>query len=203
MNLQAVIIPVKKHEGLRHLIRATMPLETTPDTPTSYASGFGDFVIQDAFKFSKEGATTEWGVGPLLVAPTATADALGAGKWQIGVAGIIVQLLRGGSIVSGILTWQTDFAGDPARPGTNLVTFQPDIALALGTTGFYLSTSPIWTFDLVNNNYLIPFSIGFGKVMEVDKTIVNVTFEPQITIYHKGVQPTAQIFLGLTLQWKR
>jgi len=91
MNLQAVIIPVKKHEGLRHLIRATMPLETTPDTPTSYASGFGDFVIQDAFKFSKAGATTEWGVGPMLVAPTATADALGTGKWQIGVAAVVVQ----------------------------------------------------------------------------------------------------------------
>jgi hypothetical protein len=43
-----------------------------------------------------------------------------------------------------------------------------------------------------------------GKVFMTGKTIVNVTAEPQITVYHKGEQqPTTQLFLGLTLQRKR
>jgi len=203
-NMQGVIIPTSRHADLYHLIRITMPVITTPATPTSYASGFGDLVLQDAFKFSKANAKTEWGVGPLLVAPTATSDALGAGKWQAGVALVMIRLFKGGSIFGGILTWQTDFAGDSARPGTNLATFQPDMAFALGSTGFYLSSSPIWTFDFENDRYLIPFSLGFGKVMELDKTIVDVTIEPQITVYHMGEQrPSAQLCLGLTLQWRR
>ena len=204
LNLQAVIIPVKRHVDLYHIIRVTMPVVTLPATPATYTSGFGDLVLQDAFKLSRAGAKTEWGAGPLLVAPTATSDLLGAGKWQAGAAVVVIRLLEGGSIVGGLLTWQTDFAGDDARPGTNLATFQPEVALALGATGFYLSSSPIWTFDFQNNRYLIPFSIGFGKVMELGKTIVNVTFEPQFSVYHKGEQqPTTQLFLGLTLQWKR
>ncbi len=92
----------------------------------------------------------------------------------------------------------------PARPNTNLATFQPGIALALGQSGFYISSSPIWTFDFENGRYLIPFSIGIGKVMKIGKTIVNVTAEPQFTIFHEGEQqPAVQFFVGLTLQWKK
>jgi hypothetical protein len=202
LNLQAVI--TGPFGGLFHLLRATLPVLTVPASLTSYASGTGDLVIQDAFKFSGERAKTEWGVGPLIVMPTATDDLLGAGKWQAGASFIIIRLLEGGSIVGGLLTWQTDFAGNKDRPGTNVGTFQPEIALALGTSGFYVSSSPIWTFDFENNRYLVPFSLGFGKVLELDKTIVNVTFEPQVTVYHKGEQqPSVQLFFGLTLQWRR
>jgi hypothetical protein len=204
LNLQAVIIPVKRHLDLYHIVRVTLPVVTAPVTPTSYESGLGDLVLQDAFKLSRAGAKTEWGVGPLLVAPTATSDALGAGKWQAGAAIVVIRLLEGGSVAGGLLTWQTDFAGDSARPGTSLVTFQPQIALALGATGFYISSSPIWTFDFFNDRHLIPFSVGFGKVMEIGTTIVNVSFEPQISVYHKGEQqPATQLFFGFTLQWKR
>jgi len=201
-NLQLVV--TGPFTGLFHLARTTLPVLTAPATSTSYVSGLGDLVFQDAFKFSKETARTEWGVGPLVVMPTATDELLGAGKWQAGAAFIVVRLLSGGSIAGGIVTWQTDFAGDRERPGTNFLTFQPDVALALGPSGFYISTSPIWTFDFENDRYLIPFSLGFGKVLEIDKTIINVTAEPQVTVYHKGEQqPSFQLFLGLTLQWRR
>jgi hypothetical protein len=204
LNAQYVLIPVRRHYRLHHLIRATLPIVTAPDGPTAYASGLGDFTLQDAFKFSKENATTEWGVGPLIVMPTATSDALGAGKWQAGVAGVVVRLLSGGSVTGAAVTWQTDFAGDSSRPGTNFATVQPMIALAIGASGFYISSSPICTFDFENQRYLVPFSLGFGKVFMVGRTIVNVTAEPQITVYHKGEQqPAFQAFLGLTLQRKR
>jgi hypothetical protein len=79
-----------------------------------------------------------------------------------------------------------------------------NIALAIGQTGFYISSSPIWTFDFENDRYLMPFSVGIGKVFMVGKTIVNVTAEPQVAVYHKGEQqPAFQAFFGLTLQRKR
>ena len=203
-NIQGVLIPLRRHFDLFHIVRVTLPVATVPGDSGLSKSGLGDLVIQDAFRVSRMSARTQFGVGPLLVLPTATATALGAGKWQAGVAAVVVFVLPGGSVVEGLVTWQISFAGDASRPNTNLATFQPGIALALGQSGFYISSSPIWTFDFENGNYLIPFSIGIGKVMKISKTIVNVTAEPQFTIFHEGAQqPAVQFFVGLTLQWKK
>lgn len=204
LNIQGVLIPRRRHFDLFHIIRATIPVSTVPVDSVTYESGLGDLVIQDAFRLSKMSSGTQFGVGPLLVIPTATSTALGAGKWQAGVAAVLVFALPGGSVVGGALTWQISFAGDASRPNTSISTFQPTVALALGQSGYYLSSSPIWEFDFTNGTYLIPFSIGFGKVMKVGKTIVNVTAEPQFTVFHHGgPAPSVQFFIGLTLQWKK
>ena len=204
LNTQFVLIPTRRHEHLYHLVRATLPVLTAPDGSNGYASGLGDLEIQDSFKLSKLGSKTEWGLGPLLVMPTATSETLGTGKWQAGAALVVVRLLEGGSVVGFAATWQTDFAGDSSRPGTNFSTVQPELALAIGTSGLYISSSPIWTFDFENHRYLVPFSLGVGKVFKVGKTIVNVAVEPQVTVYHKGEQQaTMQLFFGLSLQRKR
>jgi len=203
-NIQGVLIPFRRHFDLFHIVRATLPISTVPGASGTSVSGLGDLSVQDAFRISRMAASTQFGVGPLLVIPTATSTALGAGKWQAGVAGVVVFVLEGGSVIGGDVTWQISFAGDASRPNTNLATFQPSVALALGQSGYYISSSPIWTFDFENDRYLIPFSIGIGKVLMLGKTIVNVTFEPQFTIFHKGAQqPTVQLFAGLTLQWKK
>jgi len=204
LNIQGVLIPRRRHFDLFHIIRATLPVSTVPVDSVTYESGLGDMVIQDAFRISKLSARAQFGVGPLLVIPTATSTALGAGKWQAGVAAVLVFTLQGGSVIGGAVTWQTSFAGDASRPKTNLSTFQPSVALAIGQSGYYLSSSPIWLFDFENGNYLIPFSIGVGKVMKLGKTIVNVTAEPQFTVFHSGgPTPAVQLFVGLTLQWKK
>lgn len=203
-NIQGVLIPFRRHFDLFHIIRATLPVSTVPADSGTYESGLGDLVIQDAFRLSRMSATTQFGVGPLLVIPTATSTALGAGKWQAGVAAVVIFTLKDGSVLGGVATWQMSFAGDADRASTNVATFQPSVALALGQSGYYLSTSPIWEFDFENGTYLIPFSIGIGKVVKIGKTIVNVTAEPQFTVFHSGEPvPTFQFFTGLTLQWKK
>lgn len=204
LNIQGVLIPRRRHFDLFHIVRATLPVSTVPVDSGTYESGLGDLVIQDAFRVSRMSAGTQFGVGPLLVIPTATSTALGAGKWQAGVAAVVVFTLKGGSVIGGALTWQMSFAGDASRPNTNLSTFQPTVALALGQSGYYLSSSPIWEFDFASGTYLVPFSIGVGKVMKIGKTIVNVTAEPQFTVFHHGgPTPAVQFFIGLTLQWKK
>lgn len=204
LNIQGVFVPIRRHFFLNHIIRTTMPVVTTPVVAAGSQSGFGDFNVFDAFKLSAPEAKTEFGVGPLLVIPTATDDALGAGKWQLGAAGVIIRLMEGGSVAGALITWQTDVAGDADRQDTNLLTFQPNLALTIGRTGFYFSSSPIWTFDFENDTYLIPFSIGFGKVLTAGGAIVNVSTESQFSIYHHGEpQPSLQIFAAMAVQWKR
>jgi len=185
----------------RQIIRMTLPVSTVPSSSGESVSGLGDFNVFDAIVLSPDGSTQQYGVGPLLVIPTATTDETGSGKWQAGVAGVYVSALPGGSMLAGLLTWQTDFAGDSDRSHTNFLTAQPIGIFQVGG-GIYLRSSGLWTRDFENNRTLIPFGLGVGKVFRMGKTVVNAFAEPQFTIYHKGDgQPAFQLFSGINLQW--
>jgi hypothetical protein len=187
----------------RQIIRATIPIATAPTGPGQYRSGLGDFSIFDAIKLTPDGSKTDFAVGPLLVAPTATNSVLGAGKWQAGVAGVAIHPMAGGSILGALVTWQHSFAGDQDRPSGHLASFQPIGTFGIGG-GYYVRSAPLWVFDFGNNKYLIPFGLGFGKVFKVANTIVNAFVEPQFTVYHKGEgQPSFQLFMGINLQWAK
>ena len=185
----------------RQIIRATIPFQTSPAGLLEYDSGIGDVNVFDAILVTPQDASTMIGVGPLIVIPSASPDSLGAGKWQAGAAAVLVKPMPGGSMFAGLVTWQTDFAGDEDRPGTNFLTAQPVAVLQIGG-GFYVRSSGLWTFDLENERYLVPFGIGVGKVFKVGSTVVNAFLEPQFSAYSKGDnQPRWQVFGGINLQW--
>jgi hypothetical protein len=185
----------------RQIIRGTVPFQTSPTGLTTYASGVGDINVFDAILLTSENAKTMVGIGPLLVFPTASSDDLGAGKWQAGAAAVVVRPLAGGSMLAGLVTWQTDFAGDADRPGTDFLTAQPVAVLQIGG-GFYVRSTGLWTFDIENDKYLIPFGAGVGKVFKTGRTVVNAFLEPQFSVYSKGDgQAKWQVFAGINLQW--
>jgi hypothetical protein len=197
MNLRGIMV-----KG-RHIVRATLPIVTVPVGNEAYASGLGDFNIFDAIRLTPADATTQYGVGPLLVIPTATDDQLGAGKWQLGFAAVGLKLLPGGSVLGALVTFQTDFAGDGDRSGTALATAQPVATIGVGK-GFYLRSSAIWLLDFENDRYLIPFGIGAGKVLPVGRTVLNAFMEPQVAVYEHGPGfPIFQVFAGVNLQWAK
>jgi hypothetical protein len=185
----------------RQIIRATVPFQTSPTSLLDYDSGIGDINIFDAILLTGPDAKTMIGVGPLLACPTASSDSLGSGKWQAGAAAVVVRPLAGGSMLAGLVTWQTDFAGDANRAGTNLLTAQPSAVLQIGA-GFYVRSTGLMTFDFENKKYLVPFGVGLGKVFKVGRTVVNSFLEPQFSAYSKGAaQPRWQVFAGINLQW--
>ena len=68
--------------------------------------------------------------------------------------------------------------------------------------GTYLRSAPIWLFDLENDTYNIPFGVGVGKILKVDRTVFNMFIEPQWTVLHDGVgQPEFTVFAGINLQF--
>lgn len=185
----------------RTLTRASLPLATRPSGPTEAESGLGDFNIFTAYLFVSD-ATTSLGVGPLLVAPTATDDALGQGKWQAGVAAIAFKATPKVQ-VGGLVTWQGSFAGDEDRESTSLMAVQPFAVWQLGG-GTYLRSTGIWGFDLKSGDYAVPIGFGIGQVLGQGRVIYNIFFEPQFTILHDGVgQPKVQLFAGLNLQFRK
>jgi len=115
----------------RMIIRGTLPLSTVP-SGASGVSGLGDFSIFDAFLLTSSESRTQFGVGPLLVVPTATDDRLGAGKWQAGGALVGVSSVAPTVMLFGLVTYQHSFAGDASRATASLLTAQPGAIIQLG-----------------------------------------------------------------------
>ncbi len=185
------------------LLRVSAPLVTTPDAPLpsggwDMKSGLGDINAFLSYSF-KSDATQTIGIGPLVSIPTETETGLGAGKWQAGFANVAF-FAKSPVIQYGyLLTWQASFAGDDDRDDTSLMAMQPFAMWQLGK-GTYVRSAAIWAFDLKNDNYHIPFSVGLGKIVKVNNTVFNIFIEPQYSVLHSGTQPQLQLFAGINLQ---
>ena len=55
-NIQGVLIPLRRHFDLFHIVRVTLPVATVPADSGVSESGLGDLVIQDAFRVSRMSA---------------------------------------------------------------------------------------------------------------------------------------------------
>jgi len=186
----------------KFLIRASLPIQTFPVSQNgARQTGTGDFNIFAVYTFDTGNSNVSAGIGPLLVAPTASPTLLGAGKWQGGLAGVYYNASSKVFQYGGLVTYQADFAGQQNRQHTSILTAQPFAFYQLGK-GLYLRSAPIWTFNFYNNTGVIPLSLGVGKIVKVNKTVYNFFIEPQFAVYHHGLgQPTSQIYAGLNMQF--
>ncbi len=184
----------------RFLIRASLPIPTVPTGRLSSTSGLGDLNAFGTY-LAVNNAKTTLGVGPLIAIPTATDEDLGSGKWQAGAALIVFQVVSPQLQIGGLVTWQTSFAGDSDRSETNLMATQLFGIWQLGT-GYYLRSTGIMAFNLKSGDYNVPFGMGVGKVLKLEKVVFNIFAEPQFTVLHNGVgQPEIQLFFGMNTQF--
>ena len=140
VNIQPVI-PFSVGEDWNLISRTIVPLISQEDIGpgTGKQSGVGD-VLQSLF-FSPKAPTEAgviWGVGPVLLLPTATDDLLGAGKWAAGPTGVVL-VQRGPWTVGGLANHLWSFAGDDDRADINRTFLQPFASY---------TTQDAWTFTL-------------------------------------------------------
>ena len=183
----------------RWLMRASLPIATVPtSTSNDPVSGLGDLNVFMAYLLSDPSSPAQFGVGPLMAAPTATDDILGVDAWQLGAAGVYFNAKSPVVQWGGLLTWQTSVSGDD---DVNAAAIQPFLMIQVGK-GTYLRSAPVWAFNLEADAYNVPLGLGIGKVVRNNQTVFNMFIEPQWTMLHDGVgQPEFTIFAGLNLQF--
>jgi len=185
------------------LMRASLPLNSYPfGTNGSTETGLGDLNVLAAYLFDTGNPAISFGIGPLLNAPTATEDVLGAEKWSAGLANVWFNASSKIFQYGYLLTWQASFAGEDDRDDVNLAAFQYFALYQLGG-GWYLRSTPIWAYNFDNDTYSVPLGLGIGKVIPTDKVVLNLLIEPQVSVWDDGdTWPSWQIFAGFNMQFK-
>lgn len=187
------IIPFKGLGG-QNLLRISLPIGSTAWTGSSSDTGLGDLTVFSVRVF-KISSNSGFGVGPLLVAPTATSNSLGIKQWQVGAQGTYTAHYPWG-LVAGLLSFQQSIGGS-----ANAITLQPFIFRNIGR-GFYLRSSGIMSLDPNSGNGVLPIGLGVGKVMRLSQDrLLNAYIEPQYSVAAGRYQPTFQIFAGFNLQF--
>jgi hypothetical protein len=183
------------------LFRASLPVSRVPTGVGTTTSGLADVNAFAAYLFDTGDPKVSFGLGPQITAPTASEDEIGSGKWQGGFATTYFNAKSPMLQWGGLVTWQTDFAGDDDRPGTNVLAVQPFYFIQLGD-GLYLRGSAVAVFNLETDAYNVPVGLGIGKVVPAGGAVFNIFVEPQFTILDRGAaQPELQIFVGFNTQF--
>ncbi len=197
LNIQPVI-PLSLNDDWNVITRTIVPLITQPDTYTlgdGSVTGLGDITFT-AFLSPADSRTFTWGVGPILLFPSATdgplggtseygGESLGSDKWGAGLSAVGL-MMPGNWVLGSLFSNVWSFAGSGERD-INLFTWQYFINYNL-PKGWYLTSAPIitanWEADS-DNAWTIPFGGGVGKLFSIGAQPIN----GQLAAYYNVEKP--------------
>lgn len=186
LNVQPVW-PFSINDNWNLITRTIVPVVSQPLADGERKNGLGDTVFTGFFSPKKPGKLT-WGVGPVVLIPTATDDTLGHDEWGGGLS--VVLLTQPGNWVVGSLfsnVWTAE--EDNGDRALNLFTWQYFINYNIPNgKGLYLTSAPIntanWEADS-GNQWTIPIGGGVGKIFKIGKQPMN----GQISAYYNVEKP--------------
>jgi len=195
-NIQPVW-PFSIGDNWNLITRTIVPLISQPDFYTGGQGrefGLGDTTFS-AFFSPKESPKLTWGVGPVLVLPTATDDTLGADTWS-GGASVVGLVMPGQWVIGSLLSNVWDFSGDQ---DVNFFTWQYFINYNF-SNGWYLTSAPIitanWEADS-GNQWTVPFGGGVGKIFKIGKQPLNAQVQAFYNVEKPENGPDWQLRLQL------
>jgi hypothetical protein len=172
LNFQPVV-PFAITPSTNVVLRVIMPLTSQPGgADGTRINGMGDVLMTAFFSPSKAGRII-WGVGPAILLPTATDNALGTEKFSIGPS--VVALAQPGKWTVGILfnqLWSTSGAKD--RTDVNQTFLQPFAYYNLGSglsAGVSMEASGNWKADEM---WTAPLLFQVSKVTLLGNRPVNL-----------------------------
>jgi hypothetical protein len=139
-----------------------------------------------------------WGVGPALLAPTATHADIGGGKWDIGPAIVLLTEPKWGS--AAVLAQNlSSLPGHSNRVSVDQMQIETSVSYNL-PRDWYLLTAPTinadWT-QVTGNRWLVPLGGGAGRTLEMGHYAVDVN----LALYYNAIRPSPAPKWQLSLQF--
>jgi len=170
LNFQPVM-PFAVTPSTNLILRVIMPVTSQPGPEGTRVGGLGDIVATAFFSPARAGRII-WGVGPVVLLPAATDNALGSEKFGVGPS--FVTLTQPGKWTLGLLfnqIWSTSGADD--RSDVSTMSLQPFANYNLGrglSAGASLEASANWEAD---ETWTAPLLFTVSKVALLGKRPVN------------------------------
>jgi hypothetical protein len=178
LNIQPVI-PISLNEKWNMISRTIIPVISQSDVTGigNNDTGLGD-IAQSIFFSPKEVKNgLVWGVGPVLLLPTATNDVLGVNKWGVGPNGLVLKL-HGQWTYGALVNHIWSYAGSGLND-VNASFFQPFATYATKTGASYTIASEN-TQDWDNDFFGGFTGIYYAKVTKFGKQMVQLSAGPKV-----------------------
>jgi len=186
LNIQPVY-PFELTDDLNFITRTIVPVISNPSILTGpdegRVDGMGD-ILFTGFVSPKDSGDVTWGVGPAIMFPSATDDALGQDTWAAGLSAVVL-VMPGKWVVGSLFSNIWSVGGGDAD--INLFTWQYFINYNF-SDGWYATSAPIitanWEADS-DHKWTVPFGGGVGKIFKIGKQPINA----QLSLYNNVVTP--------------
>ena len=184
LNVQPVW-PFELNDDWNVITRTIIPVVSNPDVLTGEGrvGGVGDTLFT-AFISPSGASDVTWGVGPAVLLPTATEDALGQDTWAAGLSAVVLTM-PGNWVIGTLLSNIWSVGGGEAD--INLFTWQYFVNYNL-EDGWYVVTAPIitanWEADS-DHRWTVPIGGGVGKIFRIGKQPINA----QLSLYNNVITP--------------
>lgn len=178
LNIQPVI-PISISEKWNMISRTIIPVISQSDVIAIGRNeiGLGD-IAQSIFFSPKEVKNgLVWGIGPILLLPTATDDALGIKKWGVGPNALILKL-QGQWTYGALINHMWSYAGSGLND-VNASFFQP-FATYASKTGASLTIASENTQDWDNDFFGGFTGVYYAKVITFGKQMVQLGGGPKV-----------------------
>jgi hypothetical protein len=167
MNIQPVI-PIALNPKWNLISRTIVPIIHQGDVvaPGTGQSGLGD-IVQSFFISPNKSEPFIWGLGPVVLVPTATNEFLG--NHQLGLGPTLVVLKQRGPWTVGALMnhlWRV--AGGSGRPPVNATFLQPFLSYST-KDGWSYTLNTESTYDWTGNAWSVPVHFNIAKIVRFGK----------------------------------
>lgn len=183
-----------KTGSLNHIARVTLPIIT--NSPSG-ESGLSDLTLFDLIVFNESWG--RWGVGPVMLVPTASDEALGAEKWALGPA--VGFTIPHNKFLFGVFNQNLfSFAGDDDRKDVNISSVQPIVNYSLPHKWSIGTSEMNFTYDWESDAWTnLPLGGKVSKLAKIGKVPAQFSTSFEYNFADDRVAPEWTINFSLKL----
>jgi len=201
LNVQPVI-PISLSEDWNMISRTIVPFISQSDVflDGDSESGLGD-IVQSIF-FSPKAPTSGglvWGVGPVLLLPTASNDALGAHTWAAGPNAVFLKL-EGQFTYGALVNHMWSYAGDGSDISASFL--QPFVTYA-SASGASLTVASENTQSWKNDIFGGFIGVFYAKVVKLGKQLTQFGGGPKVFYGNNPFNPNWGLRLNIVLLYPK
>ena len=201
LNIQPVI-PFKLGDDWKLLSRTIVPIgHQSNRLGTGSQSGLGDTSLSLWLSPEKpQPGGVVWGLGSVLLLPTATDSALGAEKWGAGPSAIAVRQSHGWT-TGALMNHTWSFAGDSAGQDINSTFLQPFVAFQTRRHTTY-GVNAESSYDWNNDQWTVPINLQVTQLVIIGGTPVSFQFGWRYYVQKPAEGPDWGLRLTATLVFR-